>query len=153
MRSVLAICVVWAPLGRAGVPGALPALFSEQCVPVTMTELALAGTTIGVDVAGKLAPLVLGVGALVDRGLPAKSHYDAMHKWLVDLLSSGVLLLLVFDSFTARYPPKAAKHEERAAESLRHRVEAEKLDAAHASGVDSAADKHWNKARRLPTEL
>ena len=147
MRLLLAICAVWLASARAGVPGALPGLFSEQCEPVTLRELQAAGTTIGIDVAGKLYPLVLQVGPIVNRGADTDSHYKAVHKWLVDLLSAGLTLLLVFDNFTSRYPPKAGTHKERAKTTLGDRVQAERLDAAHATGVDSAADRYWKKVR------
>ena len=47
-----------------------------------MAQLAADGGAIAIDVAGKLVPVVLKVGALVNRGLPARSHYEDVYEWL-----------------------------------------------------------------------
>ena len=128
---------------QAGTDGAMGYFFEQQLVTGTAAELAQGALPVAIDAAGKLFPAVLKVGPLVHRGKAATSHYLEVYKWIAGFVSLGVPVLLVFDTLTGRYPPKAGTHAKRAAATKKHRDRAAALDAAHVSGVDPDADGKW----------
>ena len=130
---------------QAGTDGAMGYFFEQQLVTGTAAELAQGALPVAIDAAGKLFPAVLKVGPLVHRGKAASSHYLEVYKWIAGFVTLGVPVLLVFDTLTGRYPPKAATHMKRAAEAVKHSADAAALDAAHISGSDPDADAKWSR--------
>lgn len=147
MRLAWVVGAFLVPIGHGGTDGAM-ALFYEQQLEAGNLDQFKSGPLVGIDVAGKLVPVVLKVGALVNRGQPASTQYREVHNWLRHLIASGVALLLVFDGY-GRYPPKAFRaHAERAKVEQKNRAEAMRLDAA---GDMDRASKFWERVVHRPT--
>ena len=144
MRLVATVLAALALGTRAGTDGAMAYLFEQQ-LKVGKLEQLQGGKPIGVDIAGKLVPAVLKVGPLVHRGRPAgTSHFQDIHRYLVQLAGTGVALIIVFDGIGSRYPPKAVRaHAERAVAEQKARAEAARLDSLHVDGCNPAADTQW----------
>ena len=110
----------------AGTDGAMDLLFDQQLRCASLLDMDKSQHTIGVDIAGKLIPAVLKVGARVHRGKTATAHYGDVYRWLKHLFQFGIALVVVFDG--ARYPPKAVRaHKERAEKEARARAEAARV--------------------------
>jgi hypothetical protein len=85
----------------AGTDGAMDMLFDQQLRCGSLQDLDNSQHTIGVDIAGKLVPAVLKVGARVHRGKTATAHYGDVYRWLKHLVQFGIALVVVFDGALA----------------------------------------------------
>jgi hypothetical protein len=107
-----------------------------------------AGTRVGVDVAGWLHKAVVSNATDIVREKGTTSHHNTMVRFLQQLLTAGLAVVLVFDG--GRWPLKSGTHARRASARV---AALEKADEAVAADDWVTADKFYKQAVRVPDEF